>query len=497
MTANDSWVIISGQPALSMGIWVFLVMMALYMGRNIVHSAISVVLRIVYSSFRFAARSLTLTEKKLQARNKEVLMELGREQVERQLEREFFRVNAVVEKDLGGYPKLQRVISDQITRIEEDYKQSGQVAPPPPDWVQAVEAVAKLHLDAKGNGVAVKVLKSIHEASVEQQKEALEEYRKTMSERHTLLHAMLPYWRKLTNTIDEVGNTMQGLAERAKDIDDKMTRYEEIRAGTDKAERTLRASSITQFFVSLFVVAIAVGGAIINFNLIALPMSEMVGAASRIGAYKISDIAALVIIFVEISMGLYLMEALRFTKLFPIIGAMNDRMRRRMIWVTFSILFTLACMESSLAFMRDQIAADLSALRLSLTQANGAAMQAESAVNSWIPMVGQMIMGFVLPFALTFVAIPLESLVHGARTLFGDLLVLLVRSLAFVLRLIGNIVRHLEMFVTRVYDMFIFVPLWVEGLIRERAWKKQLSESNGPQPAVAVPKTAWAEEVAQ
>ena len=76
-------------------------------------------------------------------------------------------------------------------------------------------------------------------------------------------------------------------------------------------------------------------------------------------------------------------------------------------------------------------------------------------------------------------------------------LVLLVRSLAFVLRLIGNIVRHLELFVMRVYDMFIFVPLWVEGLVRERNWKKQLSESNGSQPAVAVPKTAWAEEVAQ
>ncbi len=494
MKINDFVTIIPGQPTLSLILLILLLMVGLYMGRNTVHSVINIVMRIVYASLRFAARSLGLTEQKLRARNKEVLLELGKEQVERQLEREFFRVNAVVEKDLGGYPALQRVIADQIARIEEDYKESGQMAPPPPDWVKAVEAVGRLHLETKGNGVAVEVLKNIHETSIKQQKQALEEYRSSMSTRHKLLQTTLPYWRKLTNTVDEVGESMKALTERARDIDHKMSRYEEIRGGTEKAERTLRASSITQFFVSLFVVAIAAGGAVINFNLIALPMSEMVGAASRIGAYKISDIAALVIIFVEISMGLYLMEALRFTKLFPIIGAMNDRLRHRMIWITFAILFTLACMESSLAFMRDQIAADLSALRLSLSQANGVA--AAPSVNSWIPMVGQMIMGFVLPFALTFVAIPLESLVHGARTLFGDVLVWLIRMLAFTLRLLGNIFRHLGTLLTQVYDMFIFVPLWLEGILRERPRKAQQPASQAVQ-TVDSKTDFWVEEVAK
>jgi len=37
-------------------------------------------------------------------------------------------------------------------------------------------------------------------------------------------------------------------------------------------------------------------------------------------------------------MGLFLMDSLRITRLFPVIGALPDRIRVRMIWITFSIL---------------------------------------------------------------------------------------------------------------------------------------------------------------
>jgi hypothetical protein len=459
---------IPGQPALSVLILVTLLMIGLYMGRSSIHFVIVQMSRLIYSAMRLGARSLGLAEKKLRDRNREVLLELGREQVERQLDRDFFRVNTVVERDLGRYPALQRVIADQITAIEEDYKKSGQMLPPTPEWIEAVEAVAKLKLDHKNNPLTANILDSIHEASVKHQKQVMKDYRESVGRRHRLLQGLRPYWRRLTNTIDEVGDTMKGLMARAQDIDTQMDKYEEIRQGSEKAERTLRASAGIQFVVSLFVVLIAVGGAIINFNLIALPMSEMVGATARIGGYQVADISAMVIILVEISMGLFLMEALRFTRLFPVIGSMDDRLRLRMIWITFTILFSLACVESALAFMRDQIATDLSALRHSLS-ASGIAQTVEvTGVNNWIPMVGQMVMGFILPFALTFVAIPLESLANGCRSVFGDLLVLGLRAMAFMLRLVGNVSRNLGQWLTHVYDVFIFVPLWVEKMVLAR-----------------------------
>src|SRR6267378_1122594 len=72
--------------------------------------------------------------------------------------------------------------------------------------------------------------------------------------------------------------------------------------GTDKAQHALTVSGFTQFAIALVVMAIAAGGAFINFKLIALPMSEMVGAGDYItSSLRTSEVAALVIIFVEAS----------------------------------------------------------------------------------------------------------------------------------------------------------------------------------------------------
>ena len=103
---------------------------------------------------------------------------------------------------------------------------------------------------------------------------------------------------------------------------------------------------------------IATGGAIINFNLIARPMAEMVGGTNFVAGFKVADIAALVIILVEISIGLFLMESLRITRLFPVIGALADSMRIKMIWITLTILTVLASVEAGLALMRDFLLQD-------------------------------------------------------------------------------------------------------------------------------------------
>jgi hypothetical protein len=281
----------------------------------------------------------------------------------------------------------------------------------------------------------------------------------------------MPYWRKLSQTLDQVDKRIIGLHERTKVVDSRMTEYEEIQRKTDMAAHMLTSSSITQFFISAFVLLVAIGGAVINFNLIALPMSEMVGGGSYIGNFKTSNIAALVIILVELAMGLYLMESLRITHLFPIIGQMDDKMRTRMIWATFIILLILAGVESALAFMRDRIAADMQALRQALST-----LETAQPTTSWIPTVGQMVLGFILPFALTFVAIPLESFVHSSRTLVGVAMAAFLRSIAFSLRLLGNIAYYLGEFLVNIYDLLIFPALWLENLIRNKEHQTEIKD---------------------
>jgi len=231
----------------------------------------------------------------------------------------------------------------------------------------------------------------------------------------------------------------------------------------------LSSSSLTQFFISGLVLMIAFGGALINFNLIALPMSEMVGGASYIGPYKTSDVAGLVIILIELTMGLFLMESLRITRLFPIIGSMDDKMRLRMIWITFTLLAILAGVESALAFMRDRIAQDMEALRQTLT-----GVEQASAATSMIPTVGQMIMGFILPFALAFVAIPLESFVSSSRTVLGIVTAGALRLFAFALRLIGNLAYYSGRLVINLYDLIIFPSIWLEGVLTGSKGKRRV-----------------------
>jgi len=451
-------------PVLSVLVWALGAVVLLYLARVPAHQAIKSLTKSLGGALRMASRVVLRSEKRLISRNREVLLAAGSEAAEKSIEREFHRVNAIVKKDLGQYPALQRNLSDIAARLDEDYGNCAEVPPSPPTWVNAVEAVSKLS-SGGGESMVAKMLGDIKKTVIEQHKSSMDEYKKQSATRHAVLNKMAPYWKKAAETLDRVGKNITSLQKNSNAIDKKMAEFKEISMKTDTAERILAASSLTQFFISGLVLLIAVGGAVINFNLIALPMSEMVGGGSYIGPYKAANVAALVIIMVEAAMGLYLMEALRITSLFPVIGSMNDRMRTRMLWVTFGILFILASVEASLAFMRDQIAADVQALRQSLS----AAGPQSSSLNNWIPTAGQMVMGFILPFALAFVAIPLENFVHSSRTVAGAAGVVAVRTLALTLRVLAGVVVGLGMVLTSAYDLIISPALWLERIVRDRA----------------------------
>jgi len=457
----------SDHKLLSLVVWAVIVTVLGYLARLPVHRAILSLTRVLHRALRLAAGSVSQAENRLQARNREVLLAAGREAAERMVEREFERVDAAVRKDLAEYPALHRHLSEVVTRIDEDFKESTEVPPSPPGWVKAVEAVAKI--PPQGDSMVANVLKSIQTSLNKAHESALRAYRKSSRKRHSLLTKMMPAWRQVNAGLRQVDRSVNSLLERSKTIDRHMDEYERVIKGTDHAVHMLSSSSMTQFFIASLVMCIAIGGAMINFNLIARPMAEMVGGGALLMGYKTANIAALVIILVEVAMGLFLMESLRITRLFPVIGALNDKMRVRMIWITFSILLVLASVEAGLAYMREILAQDDAMLRASLLAAGGEGMIDTS--DRWITTAAQMGMGFILPFALVFVAIPLESFVHSLRTVLGMMAVSTLRMTAFMLRLMGNIFRHIGIMLVQGYDLLIFVPLWIEQQVKGREEK--------------------------
>jgi hypothetical protein len=448
----------SETPWVSAAIWLVLLVFIAYLARNPAHALIRSTGRAIYVACRLFAASLRKLEQNLQRRNKEVVLAMGEDASQRAIEREFHRVNTMVTRDLSSYPALHRQISDAIDRIEEDYQAATDAPPLPPAWLEAVDAVAAI--PRTGDATVCDILDNIGSTLENAHQETQKTYRKSTLERHKLLGGMQSQWRNLGQSLTCVKDKIDGLDERSAEIDKQMKTYEAIRNGEDSIARTLASSSMAQFFISTLVLIIAVFGGLINFQLIAMPMSEMVGGASYIGPMRTSDIAALVIIMVEIAMGLFLMESLRITHLFPVIGSMDDKMRKRMLIITFSILTILATVEASLAYMRDLLALDREALTQSLAGAG-----VVEAQFRWIPSLGQMIMGFILPFALAFVAIPLESFIHSLRTVLGVLAMAVLHAIGFVARLIGGLARQMSSILISLYDLLIMLPLGIESII--------------------------------
>lgn len=311
-----SWMIFPDNPAASALVLGLIAMLMLYGARTPMHGLIAALTRAGAGTLRLGAKIVFRSAEELRRRNRSILMTHGRKELEKQIEREFARIIELVQQDLGGYPALQRRLLDEITRVEEDYKKCGDVPPPPPDWVKAVESIAALK--ETGDGLVTKILTDISASLEPLYKKVVGEYRRSYEERHKILKGFMPYWRTLEQTLAKVDQNMKGIQDNTKHIDGLMAKYKEIHENSEKGEHDLFASATTQFFISALVIVVAFGGAFVNFWLIQRPMSAMVGAGEYIfGNVEASHIAALVIILIESAMGIFLLETLRITHLFP------------------------------------------------------------------------------------------------------------------------------------------------------------------------------------
>ena len=465
-----SWMVFPGNPALSALVLAPIAMVLLYFARAHVHGLLATVTRLPSGSLRMGAKWLSSAADSLRERNKIVLISQARQGVEKELEREFERVSVTVQRDLAGYPVMQRRLMDELTRVEDDYKKCAEVPPPPADWVAATETIADV--TQTSSPLAQKILEDISKAVGPIYEKIVSEFRRQYEDRHKILSGCVTHWRSLGENLPKLESKISNIQDSALRLDGLMEKYQQIRKSTEKIEHSLTASASSQFVIASLVVLIAMGGAFVNFFLIQRPMAAMVGSGEYVfGNLEASHIGALVIILIESAMGLFLLETLRITHLFPGINTMPDKMRRKLTWVFFTILLILAGIEVGLAVMRDQIIlADL-AFKRDLGSAHGKVVATAAAELGWmqkVPVAGQMILGFILPFALAFVGLPFEYFIHSGRTVLGALLVFLLRALSFVLRITSNLLRQTGKVLAMVFDVLIFLPLGVERLIKAR-----------------------------
>lgn len=455
---------ITGNPHLSALIWVLVLLLVLYLGRVPFHRVVAALGRAAYRAARLSAAAVDSLARQLALRNRNALFAAGRVQLDRLIAREFERIPNAVLKQLHSYPRVHRQLSEIIARLDDDCARSAEVPPGLPEWIPVIRSIAEIE-PADSGGVAG-VLQEIQRGLTAQHEQAVETYRQATARRHRVLARMVPLWRKVDRRLQQVDGAMRKLSAQARIIDRYMGEYEAICRRDESVEGMLRAGALKQFFIAALMLMVAMGTAWLNYQVIIAAFTSMDTANAWPGGLSAAPTAALVLVLTQMGLGVFLMESLRVTHLFPIIGSMEDGMRRRFVALSAALLATLAGLVCFFVW----------------SSPAGAVDGAQA-----ITRVGPLVLGASLPVVLVFSAIPLESFATSVRTPAGLLAGGLLTLVVVVLRLLGNVAVSCATFLVSCYDIAIFPAVWLEDAIvsgRRRPTSKQFSPSSGKPAAI-------------
>ena len=461
----ESLYIIPSMPALSITIVVVLSMIFLFLAREQMHKMFEAMSDATAGGFRKLAEWTKEAAEKMQEKDRKVLLESGIANIQNKMLEEFTKIEATNTKNLADYPKLQMRLDEDISQLETDYKECGQATPQAPGWDDVVDAIGKAQ-GTVGDRVIEKMITEIHKSAVASEKKALAEYRESTSRRHKILSAMSPIWKRVEKVAKDINTKVERVIETNSRIDKYMDEFVKLNKGDEESIDMLSSRVTKLFLVSLVVIAAGVAGAFINFNLIALPMSELVPQGARVAGMAVSEVSALVIIVLEIVLGIFLMEAIGVTNTFPQIGAMTSGKKKVIFYGSMSGLFFLASVEASLAVLREHLAEvkQLTDMALAGTEA-----EAADASGSMITVVGQATLGFVLPWILAMIAIPLEMFIEASQHAFARLYTVVVTLCGHIANALAFIFEGVFKVISHMFDAYIIVPLKISEAISKKA----------------------------
>jgi len=443
------------QPALSLLVIYVVSVIVLWAARAPMLRLLAGLGTSLQEGFEAIARWSRSAADELRERTRAALLAAGKLEIQGKLEGEFHRIDASFSERLGHYSELHRRLDDLLLKLAADYQKCGDAPPEVPGWAATVKSISGI--PTSGDPNVRKVLEGIKKSIQDAERKALQAHQEDTSKRHKILNAMRPAWKEI-----------RGLTARMKDAVEKVLEtddYQRIRDDERAAARALTHSAWKLVVTSLIVLAVALGGAFINFQLIALPMSELVPAGARIGGVPVATVSALVIVLMEVALGIFLMDMLGITELFPKLSTIPASRRRLILGVALTGLFFLASVESSLAILREKIVEADAVLKMSLAGAESAAIT--EASTSKIPVVGQAVLGFVLPWILALVAVPLEMLLDSGRHVLASLTAFLLSGLGSAAGVLGHAANSLTGALPNFYDVYISIPLRIERAVQE------------------------------
>ena len=332
---------------------------------------------------------------------------------------------------------------------------------------------------------------------------------RAMNERLAPLRPALTTIRNDAPRLKEVAEKLQKIHhEHSKNTDDvnkAFSEFEEIVRSEDRKKIASRASIVIPWFIAVLITSIALAGVFLNFFLIERPMAEIVGEGARIGGIGLPAFAAIIVIFLEFVTGVILMDSAGFTKLIPAFHSMSEGGRRVMLGVSFCFLMAFSVMEMTLSVVREQIIEQQQETRDLANRAlvsptlvpnadapaaasNEAATPARQSANIFglqLATFAQLILAAIIPWLLAAAALPLETIVRNTVFMLSIASSFLLIFLSFASKTVSVLLKNIGLFLLTVYDLIIFVPLWIERRIKGAARNKSKDDySSGEDPMV-------------
>ena len=463
MTTDALLSLWSDQVTLSIAIWVVIAVAVLYLARLPAHAAIlSAALVLVRQARRIASgcRGLGL---ELRRRGRIALLQLARESVDRSVKRHLGRLHVSMERDLASFPHLHRQLNEQITRIDEDYRHTVEAPPPPPEWLDAVESIARL--PSREDPSIGRMLEDMHATLDRACHETLLAYRAASRRRHRVLRRMQPLWRRMDQSLETVQTTISRLHARTERLDARIAEYADVLEARPAVVRRLAASLVVRTLLSLLVLAGIGAAAVVDFNLLARPLAEIgAGSGTVLGLPFTAVTTGVVLVLIALTGGL-LMEMARITRLFPETAGMDDRMRRMAGTAAAVLLFALIVAGAALAWTRDYLVSLDTAASHVLANAT---VEVPVPVFHWIPAITHTLLAVGLGLAVAVSALPLENLLRQGRVLALTILGGLLRLAGFTAAQLAVLIAGIADLLVRVYDVVIFLPLAGERALHGR-----------------------------
>ena len=237
------------------------------------------------------------------------------------------------------------------------------------------------------------------------------------------------------------------------------------RASNAEPLRLGHSSGIRFAFALVLMLAVGIAGWL-NFALLERPMAEVVGDSYRVMGVPIYRLAALAIIVLEVAVGMVLLEALGGTTMFSQFERLEQKKRLRLaVIVTMATaLVVLAAIEAALALTRDEISRLERELMATLA---GAQPDATGHTVGEIARYAQAAFGFVIPFALAFLGFAIEALIRNGRVVAQLAIGATLQVASFLVRLLRQLVLGMLAVLLALYDLAIFLPLFIERKWRE------------------------------